>query len=100
MYFIVLVRPGPAWLTEKPLDEQPFTKEHAVHLQHLFKEQKLFMGGPCADKSNLLSLLILEAANEKEAFEHIKDNPFLTQQVVQVELHPWHVVFGPPGAER
>ncbi len=36
MYFLVLFRPGPAWLTGAPLDEQPFTVEHAVHLKLLF----------------------------------------------------------------
>src|SRR5216683_3093119 len=45
MYFLVLFRPGPAWRLGASLDEQPFTVEHAVHLQRLYQEQKVFMGG-------------------------------------------------------
>jgi uncharacterized protein YciI len=96
MYFLALFRPGPAWLRDVPLDRQPFTVEHAAHLQRLYKERKVFMGGPCAGKSDLLSVVILEAASETEAFEYLKDNAFVTQRVVEVELHPWQVVFGPP----
>jgi hypothetical protein len=50
MYFLVLFRSGPAWRTGAPLEEQPFTLEHAVHLQKFYQEQKVFMGGPCEDK--------------------------------------------------
>src|SRR2546426_27628 len=31
----------------------------------------------------------------KKAFGYIKDNPFVTQRVVEIELPPWQVVFGP-----
>ncbi len=100
MYFLVLFRPGPAWWTGAPLEEQPSTVEHAVHLQKLYQEQKVFMGGLCEDKSDLLSVVVLQAANETEAFGSIQDNPFVTQGLVKIEVHPWQVVFGPPSAER
>jgi uncharacterized protein YciI len=100
MYFLVLFRPGPAWRTGAPLEEQPFTVEHAVHLQKFYQEQKVFMGGPCEDKSDLLSVVVLQAASETEAFGSIQDTPFVTQGVVKIEVHPWQVVFGPPSAER
>jgi len=100
MYFLVLFRPGPAWRAGAPLEEQPFTVEHAVHLQKLYQEQKVFMGGPCEDKSDLLSVVVLQAASETEAFGSLQDNPFVTQGVVKIEVHPWQVVFGPPRAER
>ena len=72
MSFLVLFRPGPAWRAGAPLEEQ-----------------KVFMGGPCEDKSDLLSVVVLQAASETEAFGSIQDNPFVTQGV-----------FGPPSAER
>ncbi len=58
------------------------------------------MGGPCAEKSDLLSAVVLQASGEAEAFGYIQDNPLVTQGVVEIEVHPWHVVFGPPSAER
>ena len=58
------------------------------------------MGGPCEDKSDLLSVVVLQAASETEAFGSLQDNPFVTQGVVKIEVHPWQVVFGPPSAER
>lgn len=95
MYFLVLFRPGPAWLEDTPLDKQPFTIEHATHLRKLYRERKVFMGGPCADTSDLLSVVILKAANEAEALEYLRDNAFVTQRVVEIEIHPWQVIFGP-----
>jgi uncharacterized protein YciI len=58
------------------------------------------MGGPCEDKSDLLSVVVLQAASETEAFGSSQDKPFVTQGVVKIEMHPWQVVFGPPGTER
>jgi hypothetical protein len=59
MYFI-LVRPGQAGGTR-----QPFTREDTVYLQNLcLQDQSAF-------------LLIFEARNEAEAFEHTNDNVFL-----------------------
>jgi uncharacterized protein YciI len=45
-------------------------------------------------------VVVLQAASETEAFGSIQDNPFVTQGVVKIEVHPWQVVFGPPSAER
>jgi uncharacterized protein YciI len=100
MDFLVLFRPGPAWLIDPLREEQPFTVEHAVHLKLLSKEQKVVMEGPCADKSDLLSMVVLQASSETEAFESIQENPFVTQRVVEIEFHRRPVAFGPPSAER
>ena len=78
MYFLVLFRPAPAWWIGAPLDEQFFTVEHAVHLQQLYQEQKVFMGGPCEDKSDLLSVVVLQASSETGALGYIQHNPFVT----------------------
>jgi len=100
MYFLVLFRPGAAWRVGAPLEKQPFTVEPAVPLQKVYQEQKVFMGGPCEDKSDLLSVVLLQAASETEAFGSLQANPFVTQGVVKLEVHPWQVVFGPPRAGR
>lgn len=86
MYFLVLYRPGPAWRIGAPVEEQPFTVEHAAHLQQLYQEQKVFMGGPSEDKSDLLSVVVLQASSETEAFGYIQNNPFVTQAVVEIEV--------------
>jgi uncharacterized protein YciI len=100
MSFHVLFRPGPAWRAGAPLEKQPCTVEHAVHLQQFYQEQQVFMGGPCEDKSDLLSVVVLAAASETEAFGSLQDNPDVPQGVVKIEVHPWQVVCGPPSAER
>ena len=96
----VLSRAGPAWRVGAPSDEQPFTIEHAVHLQQLYQEQKVFIGGPCEDKSDLLSVVVRQASSETKAFEYIQEKPFVTQRMVELEVHPWQVVFEPRSAER
>jgi uncharacterized protein YciI len=82
------------------LDKQPFTVEHASHLQQVYREQKVFMGGPCEDKSDLLSVVVLQAESQTEAFRYIQDNPFVAHGVVEIEIHPWQGVFEPRSAER
>lgn len=71
MYFLVLFRPSPAWRAGAPLDEQPFTVEHATHLQQLYQEQKVLMGGPCEDKSDLFSVVVFQAESRAEALGYI-----------------------------
>jgi len=100
LYFLVLFGPGPAGRASAPLEELPFPVDHAVPLQKFYQEQKVFMGGPCEDKSDLLSVVVLQAASETEAFGSLQVNPHVPQGGVKIEVHPWQVVFGPPSAER
>ena len=96
----MLFRPGPAWRIEAPLDKLPTTLEHASHLQQLYREQKVCMGGSCEDKSDLLSVVVLQAESQTEAFRYRQDHPFVAQGGVEIEIHPWQVVFEPRSAER
>ena len=64
------------------------------------KSSRCLWEGPCEDKSDLLSVVVLEAASETEAFGSLQDNPDVPQGVVKIEVHPWQVVCGPPSAER
>ena len=95
MYFLALFRQGPAWLPGVPLEQQPYTAEHAQHLQRLYSEGKVFMGGPCDGGGNLLSVVVLRATSAAEARSLIADNAFVTQGVVTVDVLPWHAVFDP-----
>ncbi len=68
MYFI-LVSPG-----HTRLAEQPLTKDHAVHLQHLCQQE------------HSAFLLIFETIGEAEAFESLKESSFLMQQATQEDF--------------
>ena len=82
------------------MDKLPTTLEQASHLQQVYREQKVCMGGSCEDKSDLLSVVVLQAESQTEAFRYRQDHPFVAQGVVEIEIHPWQVVFEPRSAER
>ena len=91
MIFAVVYTPGPAWIQEKQVVEQPFFKEHARYMRRFFDDRRLLMGGFFLDNQGGLG--ILEVANEAEAREIVEQDPAVLEKVFQPHLHPWHPAF-------
>lgn len=79
---------GPAWAEGKNVREQPYWNEHADFMDPLFAAGMVVLGGPFADGSG--SLLVLEAADEREVRETFAADPFVTKGVfVMQSLKQW-----------
>ncbi|CAN5457957.1 hypothetical protein BH10BAC5_BH10BAC5_10180 [soil metagenome] len=62
---------------------------HFNYLKELQKNQKLILAGPCLDRA--FGIEIFEAENEEEAEMIMKNDPSVSEGVMEAELHPFRV---------
>src|SRR5712672_457096 len=62
--FIVIYKPGPAWLSGKPISEQPL-KEHGKYMLSLYIKGSMKLAGPLTDNAG--GAVLLDVSNEAEA---------------------------------
>jgi uncharacterized protein len=87
--FLVIYRPGPAWLVDKPVTEQPL-KEHGKYMLSLYAAGTLKFAGPFTDNAG--GALAFEATDEAEARAIVAKDPAVVSGVFIYELHPWRLV--------
>jgi uncharacterized protein YciI len=87
--FLVIYRPGPAWLTGKPVTEQPL-KEHGKYMLDLYKSKVMRMAGPFEDNTG--GAVVLDVSGEDEAKSVVAHDPAVISRVFTYELHPWRLV--------
>jgi len=87
--YLVIYRPGPAWISGKPVTEQPL-KEHGKYMLSLYKNGVLKFAGPFTDNAG--GAVAFEAENEDEAKAVVAADPAVTSKVFLSELHPWRLV--------
>ena len=87
-YYVFLHRPGPNWLTDKPITEQPLAS-HFQYMTQLESERKLVLGGGFLDGSGAMGVLV--ADSQAEAENIVAHDPAVREQVVTSSVHPWYV---------
>jgi uncharacterized protein YciI len=87
--YLVVYRPGPAWLTGKPLAEQPL-KDHGRYILSLYVKGSLKFAGPFSDNAG--GAAAFEAPDEAQARAVVAADPAVTAGVFVAELHPWDLV--------
>lgn len=87
--YLVIYRPGPAWIPGKPLKEQPL-KEHGKYMLSLYKSGILKFAGGFRDNAG--GAAAFEAENEDEAKAIVAADPAVMSKVFLYELHPWGLV--------
>ena len=84
--YLVLYRPGPAWLTGKSVMEQPL-KDHGNYMLSLYIKGSMKLAGPLTDNAG--GAVLLEVANEAEAKAIVTNDPAVKSGVFVYEMHPW-----------
>jgi uncharacterized protein YciI len=84
--YLVLYRPGPAWLTGKSVMEQPL-KEHGKYMLSLYINGSMKLAGPLTDNAG--GAVLLEVSNEAEAKAIVTNDPAVKGGVFVFEMHPW-----------
>ena len=84
--YLVLYRPGPAWLTGKSVMEQPL-KEHGKYMLSLYIKGSMKLAGPLADDAG--GAVLLEVSSEAEAKAIVANDPAVKSGVFVYEMHPW-----------
>lgn len=88
--FIVITSAGQNRDLSKDTREQPFWDEHAEFIDKLVDEGFIFMGGPLVDEGG--SLLIVNAEDENEVTEKLKDDPWYTHGILKLEsIKRWQI---------
>lgn len=87
--FLVIYKPGAAWIKGKPVSEQPL-KEHGKYLLGLYKSGILRFAGPFADDTG--GAAVLEVSSEKEAKNLLDQDPAVKVGVMVYEMRPWQLV--------
>jgi len=88
--FVAISSAGPNRDSSKDTREQTFWDEHAKFIDQLVKEGFILMGGPLVDEGG--ALLILNAEDENEVREKLKNDPWFKQGILKLEsLKRWQI---------
>jgi hypothetical protein len=88
--FVVISSAGPNRDRSKGTREQPFWDEHAAFIDRLVAEGFILMGGPLVDDGG--SLLIVNAEDENEVREKLKNDPWRDQGILKLEsIKRWQI---------
>ena len=79
--YLVVYRPGPAWLTGKSVMEQPL-KEHGNYIKCCMR-----LAGPLTDNAGGAVLLVV--SDEAEAKAIVANDPAVQSGIFVYEMHPW-----------
>ena len=92
--FVVFSSVGPNRDRSKGVREQPFWDEHAAFIDQLVENGFILMGGPLLNQDGLPqgALLILNAQNENEVTEKLKDDPWFERGILKLEsIKRWEI---------
>ena len=84
--YLVVYRPGPAWLTGKSIMEQPL-KEHGRYMLSLYIKGSMKLAGPLTDNAG--GAVLLEVSDEAEAKGIVANDPAVKSGIFIYEMHPW-----------
>lgn len=87
--FLVIYRPGPAWLPGKRVTELPL-KAHGNYMLSLFVKGSLKFAGPLGNDAG--GAVMLEVANEAEAKAIVAEDPAVKSGLFVHEIHQWGLV--------
>jgi uncharacterized protein YciI len=87
---VVFLRPGSKWNPDLPVREQAYWDEHARFMDALFEAGTVLLGGPFADGSG--SMVILLAESPEAARTIFREDPWARQDVlVASEVKEWTI---------
>ena len=84
--YLVIYRPGPAWVTGKSVMEQPL-KEHGKYMLSLYIKGSMRLAGPLTDDAG--GAVLLEVFDEAEAKAIVTNDPAVKSGIFVYEMHPW-----------
>ena len=88
--FVAISSAGPNRDPSKGTREQPFWDEHAAFIDRLVAEGFILMGGPLVDDGG--SLLIVNAEDENEVREKLKNDPWRDQGILKLQsVKRWQI---------
>ena len=88
--FLTFSSAGPNRDFSKDTRTQPFWDEHATFIDQLVADGFILMGGPLVDEGG--SFLIVNAENESEVREKLKNDPWFMHGILKLEsIKRWQI---------
>jgi uncharacterized protein YciI len=88
--FVTISSAGPNRDPSKGTREQPLWDEHAAFIDQLVDDGFILMGGPLVDEDG--AMLIVNANDENEVREKLKDDPWYKQGILKLEsVKRWEI---------
>jgi len=88
--FLAFSSAGPKRDFSKDTRRQPFWDEHATFIDQLVADGFILMGGPLVDERG--SLLIVNAEDESEVREKMKNDPWIMHGILKLEsIKRWQI---------
>jgi uncharacterized protein YciI len=87
--FLIIYRPGSAWIPGKPVSEQGLA-DHFQYMLDLYEIGTLKQAGPFTDDSG--GAVILEVADAAAARAVVANDPAVKANKMTPEIRPWHLV--------
>jgi len=88
--FLAFSSAGPNRDFSKDTRRQPFWDEHATFIDQLVADGFILMGGPLVDEGG--SLLIVNAEDENEVREKLKNDPWFMHGILKLEsIKRWQI---------
>src|SRR6266496_3546018 len=84
--YLIIYRPGPAWLTGKSVMEQPL-REYGKYMLSLYIKGSMKLAGPLTDNAG--GAVLLDVSNEAEARTIVANDPAVQSGIFVYEMHPW-----------
>jgi uncharacterized protein YciI len=95
VYYLFLLRKGPAWSPDPTPQVEALQKQHMDNLGRLGREGKLVLNGPLLDSFQLSGEIrgvgVLKARSLEEAQSWIATDPMVQAGRLVFELHTWMV---------
>ena len=89
MYHVVVVRSGPEWRRDLPLEEQSGWLEHAAFMDALVDDGFLVLGGPLADEHRVVH--VIDSESEHAVRERLGRDPWSGTHLVIEAIEPWTI---------
>jgi uncharacterized protein len=95
IYYVFLLKKGPAWTPDSTLEVEALQAAHLANLGRLGREGKLVLNGPLLDSFQLSGEIrgigVLKASSLAEAQAWISTDPMVKVGRLIFELHTWLV---------
>lgn len=85
-YYLIIHKPGPAWIEGKGFQEQKLM-DHGAYIHNLYQQGIVIEGGPFLDHTGGMAIIRVE--DQAHAEEIIHQDPAIIEGVFTAELHPW-----------
>ena len=92
--FLAISSVGPNRDSSRGTREQPFWDDHVMFIDRLVDEGFILMGGPLVDAAGMPqgALLIVNAQDENEVTEKLKNDPWFIRGILKLEsVKRWEI---------